>query len=365
MTPTTITQVDATPLDMPLTEPFAIAKGAPEVAANVLVRIALADGTLGLGEAAPFTAISAETQESSLAAIESVRSSLVGQDARRYRTLSLKLGEALGAEPSARCAIETAILDAFTRQSRMPLWAFFGGRGTELDTDMTITAGDARHAAAAAVACEGRGIHTLKIKVGAEAPTLDAARIVAVHRATPGAKLLADANGGYTPEQAAEFLEELRANQVPLELFEQPVDRERWSEFWTLVHSSGKPRPASTVAICADESVRTAADLLALLREGAVDAVNIKPMKSGVVEALAIWNVATSAGLKLMIGGMLESVLAMSFSAHFAAGLGGFTYVDLDTPMFIREHPFVGGLEQDGARLSVARVEAGHGVTVV
>ena len=87
-------------------------------------------------------------------------------------------------------------------------------------------------------------------------------------------------------------------------------------------------------------------------------------MKSGVVEALAIWNVATSAGLKIMIGGMLESVLAMSFSAHFAAGLGGFTYVDLDTPMFIREHPFVGGFEQEGARLSVARVEAGHGVTV-
>jgi hypothetical protein len=54
----------------------------------------------------------------------------------------------------------------------------------------------------------------------------------------------------------------------------------------------------------------------------------------------------------------------MSFSAHFAAGLGGFTYVDLDTPMFIREHPFVGGFEQEGARLSVARVEAGHGVTV-
>jgi L-alanine-DL-glutamate epimerase-like enolase superfamily enzyme len=101
-----------------------------------------------------------------------------------------------------------------------------------------------------------------------------------------------------------------------------------------------------------------------LIREGAVDAVNIKPMKSGVVESLAIWDVATAAGLDLMIGGMLESVLAMSFSVHFAAGLGGFKYVDLDTPMFIAEHPFTGGFEQDGARLSVARVEAGHGVRV-
>ena len=362
MIPTTIAAVDAAPLDMPLTEPFAIAKGAPAVAANVLVTITLADGTVGLGEAAPFTAISGETQSGSLAAIESVRSSLLGQDVRRYRHLSARLGDANGAEPAARCALEMAILDALTRHLRVPLWAFFGGRGTELDTDMTITAGDARHAAAAAVACQARGIHTLKIKVGAEAPTVDAERVAAVHRAAPGAKLLADANGGYTPEQAKQFLDELAERQVPLELFEQPVERERWLELAPLVRSPSRSRPALPVSICADESVRSAADALHLIREGAVDAVNIKPMKSGIVEALAIWDVATAAGLKLMIGGMLESVLAMSFSTHLAAGLGGFTYVDLDTPMFIAEHPFAGGFEQDGARLSVARVEAGHGV---
>jgi L-alanine-DL-glutamate epimerase-like enolase superfamily enzyme len=360
MIPTTVTSIDAAALDMPLIEPFAIAKGAPAVAANVLVKVTLADGTVGLGEAAPFTAVSGETQKGTVAAIDSVRASFVGQDARRYRALALRLGEALGAEPSARCALETAILDALTRHARLPLWAFFGGRGTELETDMTITAGDARHAAAAAVACLGRGIQTLKIKVGAAAPTLDAERVAAVHRAVPGAKLLADANGGYTPEQAAQFVDELVARQVPLELFEQPVEREQWLAFAELRRS----RPAMPVAICADESARSAADVLHLIREGAVDAVNIKPMKSGVVESLAIWDVATAAGLDLMIGGMLESVLAMSFSVHFAAGLGGFKYVDLDTPMFIAEHPFTGGFEQDGARLSVARVEAGHGVTL-
>jgi L-alanine-DL-glutamate epimerase-like enolase superfamily enzyme len=360
MTPTTVTSVDATTLDMPLTEPFAIAKGAPAVAANVLVKITLADGTVGLGEAAPFTAVSGETQEGSLAAIESVRSSLVGQDVRRYRTLSLRLGEALAAEPSARCGLEMAIFDAFTRHMRVPLWAFFGGRGTELDTDMTITAGDARHASAAAAACLGRGISTLKIKVGAAAPTSDAERLEAVHRAAPGATLLADANGGYTPEQAAKFLDELEARQVPLALFEQPVDRERWLDFMKLARS----RRAKRVAICADESVRSAADALRLIRDDAVDAINIKPMKCGVVEALAIWNVAMAAGIELMIGGMLESVLAMSFSTHLAAGLGNFAYVDLDTPMFIAQHPFAGGFEQDGSRLSVALVEAGHGVTL-
>ena len=40
-----------------------------------------------------------------------------------------------------------ALLDALTQELGIPLWAFFGGAGTELDTDMTITAGDARQAA--------------------------------------------------------------------------------------------------------------------------------------------------------------------------------------------------------------------------
>jgi L-alanine-DL-glutamate epimerase-like enolase superfamily enzyme len=355
MVPTTITRLDATAIDVPLTEPFAIAKGAPAVAANVLVTIELADGTTGLGEAAPFTAISGETQAGSLRAVESVRALVAGQDARRYRSISGALGEALHTEPAARCAIEMATLDALTRHLRVPLWAFFGGRGTEVETDMTITAGDARQAADAARSIVARGIHTLKIKVGALAAEADVERLLAVHRAAPAARLIADANGGYDPEAAHRFLDELRARRVPLELFEQPVERERWTEF----HRRG---PAKPVLVCADESARTASEVVALVREGSADAVNIKPMKSGVVEGLAIWHVASAAGLALMIGGMLETVLAMSFSTHFAAGLGGFAYVDLDTPMFMREHPFTGGFEQSGATLSVARVAAGHGV---
>jgi L-alanine-DL-glutamate epimerase-like enolase superfamily enzyme len=144
---------------------------------------------------------------------------------------------------------------------------------------------------------------------------------------------------------------------VLLELFEQPVDPEVWLDF---VRST----PTSGVLLCADESVRSAGELLRLVQDEAVDVVNVKPMKSGVLESVAIWHVARAAGIKLMIGGMLESRLAMSFSVHLAAGLGGFSYVDLDTPMFIADHPFVGGFEQKGALLRVDHVTAGHGVSL-
>src|SRR6266540_1966467 len=65
MNATTITSLEASEMNLALTEPFAIAKGAPAVAANVLVRVELADGTVGLGEAAPFTEVSGETQQGS------------------------------------------------------------------------------------------------------------------------------------------------------------------------------------------------------------------------------------------------------------------------------------------------------------
>ncbi len=85
-------------------------------------------------------------------------------------------------------------------------------------------------------------------------------------------------------------------------------------------------------------------------------------MKCGVVESLMMWHLARAAGMELMIGGMVESTLAMSCSAHLAAGLGGFHYADLDTPLFIAKHPFRGGYRQQGSRVSIADVTSGHGV---
>ncbi|MDY7226315.1 dipeptide epimerase [Hyalangium rubrum] len=355
MHPTLITALSAELLDLPLTEPFAIATGAQHVAHNVLVRITLADGTTGLGESAPFTAVSGETQAGTLAAIQSVRERLVGKEARAWRPLSAWLTEALPGEPAARCGIETALLDALARHHRVPLWVFFGGAGTELDIDMTVTAGDRAHAEASARAILARGITTLKVKVGAVSPEQDVERLVAIREVAPRARLFADANGGYTVAGARAFLSGLERAGVPLALFEQPVPAEDLAGMAELTRLSRIP-------ICADESARSAEDVLRLIRERAATGINIKTMKCGVVESLMMWHLARAAGMELMIGGMVESTLAMSTSAHLAAGLGGFHYADLDTPLFIAKHPFRGGYHQEASRVSVAGSTAGHGV---
>jgi L-alanine-DL-glutamate epimerase-like enolase superfamily enzyme len=72
--------------------------------------------------------------------------------------------------------------------------------------------------------------------------------------------------------------------------------------------------------------------------------------------------VARERGVGLMIGGNVESILAMTFSACFACGLGGFKFADLDTPWFMAENPFDGGYRATGGVLSVAHIANGHGV---
>jgi L-alanine-DL-glutamate epimerase-like enolase superfamily enzyme len=352
---TTIRQLEVETLDMPLREPFAIATGTQMVANNLLVRITLADGTVGLGEAAPFPAVSGETQRDAAAALLSCRSALLYEDGRRLRALSQKLSALCPGQPAARCAVEQALLDAWLRHHGLPMWSYFGGSGTELETDMTITLSSREHAIASALAIKERGIRDFKVKVGAGSLGAEVERLRAIHQAVPEARLLLDANGGYTADEALELLSRLAESELPILLLEQPVAAEDREGLLRVAQSSRVP-------ICADESARTVDDVLWLVKNRAAHAINVKLMKNGIWESLAMYYVARAAGLKLMIGGMVEGILSMSVSAHFAAGLGGFSYVDLDTPMFIADHPFVGGFTQHGSHLSVAAVAAGHGV---
>ncbi|WP_437514378.1 dipeptide epimerase [Sorangium sp. So ce1099] len=355
MSPTLIRRITVEALDIPLHEPFGIAGGAQERAENLLVTAELADGTLGFGEAAPLPAFNGETQEASRAAALAMRGAAVGADARAWRAIAGALRAAAdGGAGAARCAIETAILDALTRRAGMPLWAFFGGSGTALTTDITITTGSPERAEEAARRASAMGFGVLKVKVGGRLAASDPARVEAIHAAAPRASLILDGNGGLTAGEAIALVAHARRLGADVALLEQPVPRDDWEGMKEVTRRAG-------VDVAADESVTCAADVLRVAAERAATTVNIKLMKGGIAEALDIAAVARAAGLRLMIGGMVESVLAMTASACFAAGLGGFSFVDLDTPMFLAENPFEGGFAQAGPALSLEGIGAGHG----
>lgn len=354
----TITHLSIQDLNIALTTPFGIAGGAQEIAQNLLVTLELSDGTCGYGEAAPFAAFNGETQSLARAAVLEARSALEGADVRYWRQLARMLGDVHGMIGSARCALETAMLDALTRSVGMPLWSFFGGMGTTLETDMTVVTGTVSEAVHATRGILARGMRTIKIKVGSGDLLLDLERVRAIRAEAPAARLLLDGNGGMSADQSLELLARLREHGIAPALIEQPVPREDLSGMARLAQAGYGP-------VAADESAASAADVLELIRHNAAQVVNIKLMKCGIVEALDIAALARAAGLGLMIGGMVETHLAMSMSACFAAGQGGFDFVDLDTPLFLEANPFSGGMRYTGARIDLDAIAAGHGATPV
>lgn len=349
-----IDQVEAAPLDIPMRKPFGIAGGAQERARNVLVTVRTREsGIFGIGEGAPFPAFNGETQEHVLASC--ARLDLAGVDLDDTPEIRERLRDA---SPSARCAVETAIVDARARLRGVPLHRLFGDAGeTSLVTDITITTGSVEDADAEAR--EFGDFSTLKIKIGAQSLGEDIARIHAIRDARPDARLLVDANAGLALDDAVRFARETA--RAGIALFEQPVRAwEDLVEFRARLRESGSTLASTPVAI--DESVTSAADVDRALNTGAADAVNIKIMKSGIFEALAIAERARALGLTRMIGGMVESRLAMGTSASIAAGRGGFAFIDLDTPLFLAVDPFTGGYAQHGERLDLSRILEGHGL---
>ena len=355
--PTSVRAVRVAPLDIPLRAPFGISRGSLGTAANVLLEVELSDGTLGYGEAAPFPAYNGETQSGALGLLSRAANWLPGRDAADWAGIAAEFraggGPACG---SALCALETALLDAVTRRSGVSLCRFFGGAGSELETDMTVTTGTAGEAREAALEIRRRGIRVIKVKIGGQGgPDADLDRISAIHEASPDSPLILDGNAGIGRADAARLIGGLRSRGVFPALLEQWLAKDDLQGMRALADESGWK-------VAADESVSSAEDARLVARAGAAQVINVKLMKAGISEALEVIGVARGAGIGLMIGGNVESILAMTASACFASGIGGFAYADLDTPLFLAENPFEGGFTLEGGRVSVAHIGAGHGV---
>jgi L-alanine-DL-glutamate epimerase-like enolase superfamily enzyme len=180
--------------------------------------------------------------------------------------------------------------------------------------------------------------------------------VAAIAAAAPGAPLILDGNCGFSSDSALQLTAALLEQGVPVALLEQPVPKDDWDGLHQVAQWGGIP-------VAADETAADSHAALRIVQERAAQVVNIKLMKCGIVEALDIAAICRAARLRLMIGGMVESILAMSTSACFAAGQGGFSFVDLDTPLFMAENPFDGGMIYQGGRIELGQITAGHGVT--
>lgn len=318
-----------------------MATGSRVTAELLFVRITLAGGEQGHGEIAPFPEVGGEDRPAALAAATELARMALGRSVTQYELLGSLFLEQAGAHPAARCGLETALLDALGHHLQIPLWGFWGAADVRArETDITIPIADLDKTLALAYGWHSRGFRVFKTKVGTDVEG-DIRRLEAMHRALPGIAFIADANQGFTVEACRRFLAELKKIGVTLLLLEQPVPRENWEGMVALTREAGVP-------VAADESVRSLADVQRVARTQAAQVVNIKITKTGLLQAIEIAKFAKSAGLSLMAGGMVEARVAMGCSFALVLGLGGFEFLDLDTPLLLATDPVTGGFRYEG-----------------
>ena len=298
----------------PFKEPFRITNHV-FTHADVVV-VALRDGELrGLGEASGVY-YRGETVDSVARQIADVRTAVErGIDREELRTLLPPGG--------ARNALDCALWDLEAKRSRRPVWALADlPQPRPLQTTFTVGAGSPDEMAKAAKAFGSA--RAIKMKLTGEHPA-DCVR--AVRAARPDVWLGIDANQGLTRSALENLLPVFRAADVGL--IEQPLPIGADAQLEGL---------GSSIPIAADESARELADLEGLV--GCYDVVNIKLDKcGGLTEGIAIARKARELGLKVMVGCMNGTSLAMA-PAFLLGQLCEF--VDLDSPVFLehdREHP--------------------------
>jgi len=258
-----------------------------------------------------------------------------------------ELHAVLAFNTTIKSAFDMALHDLAAKAAGLPLYRFLGGRRKPIETDLTLGIDAPGAMAAKAEAAVGRGARILKLKLGKGDGDQDVERVRRVREAVgPDIGIRLDANQGWDFDTAARALAAAAAFDV--QFCEQPIHH----DFDRLLPELRKRSP---IRIMADESVFNHHDAVRLLEAGAVDAVNVKLAKSGgILEALRIADAVRGYGAPCMLGGMLESRLALTAKVHLAMAHDNFIYYDLDTCLLGQlADPVLGGARYDGFRLEV------------
>lgn len=305
---------------LPLHSPFRISRGVRYAAEVATVELRQADA-LGRGESVPYARYG-ESVASVLDEMESLRKDLCDGMGRDELQARLPPG-------AARNALDAALWDLESRLTGIPVWARLARPApapivtaltVSLDTPQAMEQAASRMADA----------RLIKIKVDADDP---GARIEAVRRAAPAAKLIVDPNESWT----IEILQELQPvlERAAVDLVEQPLPAAADAELRGF---------SSRIPICADEACHTTADLPRLLDR--YQAINIKLDKTGgLTEAWRLLRAAREAGFRIMVGCMVGSSLGIAPALEVAREA---EFIDLDGPLWLANDHDDGVKLQDG-----------------
>jgi len=266
------------------------------------------DGHVGRSECVPYARYG-ESVDSVRSEIEALIRGLSGSEARE-QVIQMAAG-------AARNAIDCALWDLEAKRAGVPVWklAGFEGPAPEVRTMRTLSVDAVEKMGADAERLADAPVIKVKVDGGDD---LD--RIAAVHDAAPDAELVVDANESWSAEQLRRWMPRLR--ELGVVVVEQPL---RADDDAALVGFERR------VPICADESFHDRRSFAEV--EGRYDMVNVKLDKAGgLTEALFCVREARRVGLRVMVGCMVSTSLAIEPALLLTAGAA---YVDLDGPLLL------------------------------
>jgi L-alanine-DL-glutamate epimerase-like enolase superfamily enzyme len=322
---------------VPLLRPYEIATMRIDAVDLFFVRISTDEGTRGVGSASPAEDVTGESPEACQAALSMRRLGwLGGRDPRQLSTLCRELGESHSATPAARAAIDMALHDLAARARGVPLVDLLGRCHDAIPTSVTIGISTVDETIAEAEEYLGNGFRCLKVKTGRSFEEDEERLRKLREHIGPAVAIRIDGNEGCTLEETLRLGD--LARDLGIELIEQPLPAESIAEMRSL------PEPVRRI-VAADESLHGEEDARILAEDPpACGIFNIKLMKCGGIQpALAIADVARSAGIDLMWGCNDESAVSIAAALHAAYACPTTRYLDLDGSFDLARDPGEGG----------------------
>ncbi len=323
-----MTVLNVTTETWPLRSRFTISRGSKTEAEVVVAELRKGD-IIGRGECVPY----ARYGETVASVIEQLKSQAVAIGGDMTQA---DLQDALPAG-AARNALDCALWDLRAKLSEKRVWQLAGlSEPIPVVTAFTLSMGEPDAMFDAAKNNAHRPV--LKLKLGGAE---DLARVAAVRSGAPDAKIIVDANEGWTRANYEHLLPVLTEHKVSM--IEQPFP----AASDAVLEELDRPIP-----VCADESCHDTASLQSM--RGKYDVANIKLDKTGgLTQALALRDAARDAGFKIMVGCMVGTSLAMAPGVLLAQGA---EIVDLDGPLLL-DHDRSDGLVYDNATVQPSAPE--------
>ena len=314
-----------------LTESLAGGGGGLSTRAFAVLRLMRNDGTTGVGEASPLPGYSPDSM-----ADVSAELGLLADEAIRVDPLASPLELLEGAfaahplkNPSARFALETALLDWLGHTRRQPVHQVLGGDVERRPIPIAdlVMEPNPKLWPACADRLLADGAKRLKFKIGSQLGA-EVAALEAIRRTHPALPLRLDANCRLTIDALRKHAEPLEA--LELELIEEPVAPAQWLGALNL------PLPFAL-----DETLRDHALSQQLLDSGKIRAVVIKPTVLGGLRAsFEVAEQAAAHGARYLVSHTFDgpiaraatAELALALQTELAAGLGSHPALELWPP---------------------------------